>query len=384
MKVRINQKALSRLKRGHPWIFRSDLEAIEAEKSGVVEILSPTGKVLGQGLYSCQSQIALRIMALGREKINAALIRARLQRARAWRQSYLGGEEAFRWVYGESDGLPSLIIDQFGQSLVFQSLSAGMESLKEMVVEEIRHLAQPDLIVERNDVVVREKEGLARLARVYWGEGTTEPKIKIVGKYFLIPTLTGQKTGFFLDQRFNASRIAPMLKGRLLDAFSYSGQIAVHAASHAESILCVDQSKEALEQLKKNVLANQLTNVETLHRNVFDFLKEQDLAGEKWDSISLDPPAFVKSRSEKSGALRGYKEINLRALKLLNPGGVLATFSCSQNMSREDFLKVLSQAARDARRTVQVLMELTQPFDHPGLLAMPESFYLKGFLLRVF
>jgi 23S rRNA (cytosine1962-C5)-methyltransferase len=383
MKVRLNEKAMVRLKHGHPWIFRSDLASIDADHSGPVDVLSPKGKTLGQGLYSQKSQIALRMMTRAGEKITAGLIRQRLQNAMALRRSLLGEADAFRWVFGESDRLPSLIVDRYGKALVIQTLSAGMEYFKEDVVELLRELDHPDVIVERNDVTVREKEGLPLIAQVKWGEGATEFELPILGKTFWVQLLQGQKTGLFLDQRFNAQRVAPWLKGKVIDAFCYNGQMALHAATHAETILCVDQSEGALAQVSKNAQLNGLQNIQTQRANVFDFLKEQDGRQEKWGGIALDPPAFVKSRSEKTGALRGYKEINLRAMKLLDPGGILVTSSCSQNLSRDDFLEILRQAAHDAHRSVQIIMELSQAPDHPVLLTMPESYYLKGFVLRM-
>jgi 23S rRNA (cytosine1962-C5)-methyltransferase len=383
MKVRLTEKAMIRLKRGHPWIFRSDLAAIEADQSGPVEVLSPKGKSVGQGLYSKKSQIALRMMTRSGEKINSGLIRQRLQAAMNARRSLLGGEETYRWVFGESDGLPSLIIDRYEKALVLQTLSAGMEYFKADIVQLLRDLDHPEVIVERNDVTVREKEGLPMSAQVIWGEGPTEFEISLLGKKILVPLLQGQKTGLFLDQRFNAPRVAPWLKGRVLDAFCYNGQTALHASAHAETVFCVDQSEGALNQVTHNARLNGYENIQTHRANVFDFLKEQDGKQEKWDAITLDPPAFVKNRSEKSGALRGYKEINLRAMKLLKPGGILVTSSCSQNLSREDFLEVLRQGAHDAHRSAQIVMELSQAPDHPVLLPMPESHYLKGFVLRM-
>lgn len=383
MKIRLTEKAMIRLKKGHPWIFRSDLASVEGDRAGPAEVLSPKGKSVGQGLYSPKSQIALRMMTRAGEKITAELIRNRLEKSLAWRRARLKGEETFRWVFGESDGLPSLIVDRYSKALVIQTLSAGMEYFKDEVVSLLRELDQPDLIVERNDVAVREKEGLPSAAQVLWGEGPTETEVTLLGRRFRVNLLEGQKTGLFLDQRFNAQGAASWFKGRVLDGFCYNGQWALHASPHADSVLCVDQSEGALAQVTENARLNHLENIQTQRANVFDFLKTQDEKKEKWDGISLDPPAFVKSRSEKAGALRGYKEIYLRALKLLNPGGILVSSSCSQNLSREDFLEILRQAARDTHRTVQIVTELTQAPDHPVLLTMPETYYLKGFVLRV-
>jgi 23S rRNA (cytosine1962-C5)-methyltransferase len=286
-------------------------------------------------------------------------------------------------VFGEADEIPSLILDRFGDVWVFQSLSAGLESFKSDLIDIIRKLFSPTCLVERNDVSVREKEELPKIRQVLFGNCPPDLIREIEGFKFIIDPLEGQKTGFFLDQRFNAKAAGPFFRGRLLDCFCHSGQFSIQAAGQTEEIVCVDQSETALEQVKKNAALNEIHKITVHQDNVFDFLKTQYRENKKWDGIVLDPPAFVKSRSAFEGAVRGYKEINLRALKLLKSGGRLATFSCSQNLSREKFLEIITMAGEDAGRPVKILTEFSQPPDHPRLLAMPESNYLKGYLLQV-
>ncbi len=383
MKVSINQKALNRIRQGHPWIFRSDILDIEAKQAGSVSVLSPNGKILGQALFSPQSQITLRMMTRGEDKIGTPLFRQRLKTAALWRDKFLPKESCHRLIFGEADGIPSLILDRFDKTLVFQTLSAGLDFFKSTLIDLMREIFDPVCIVERNDVKTRDLEGLEQISQIAWNNGVPDEEVSILGKKYQIDFLSGQKTGFFLDQRFNAQTVARYCSGRLLDAFSHSGQFALQAADRVDSILCVDQSAPALEKIKQNAKNNECHKIETHLDNVFDFLKAEQDKSNQWDSIVLDPPAFVKSRKALAGALRGYKEINLRAMKLLAPGGILATFSCSQNLSRIDFLNVLHSAAQDAKRHSLVLQELTQPLDHPWSLSIPETKYLKGFVLRV-
>lgn len=384
MQVTLHPKLFSQQRLQHPWVFRGGIKSVNAERAGVVTVLSPQGKSMGEALYSPKSQIALRWLTRGKEKWSTEMLHDRLQRAYTLRQKLFPKEEAYRLVFGESDGLPSLITDRFGGILVLQSLSAGMETLKETIIHWLQKNLKPKAIIERGDVSVREKEGLSQVKQVLWGEDTAETTIKILGKSFVLRPMDGQKTGFFLDQRFHAALVAPLLSGHILDAFSYSGQFAIHAADFAKSIHCVDQSAEALSQVQANAKLNDCSDkISTQEANVFDVLKELNQNKKSFDSVLLDPPAFVKSRAAKDGALRGYKEINLRALKLIKPGGFLVSSSCSQNLSRGEFLDTLQAAAVDAHRSCQILMELTQPGDHPRLLNMPETEYLKSFVLKV-
>lgn len=382
-KVQINSRALRRYRRGHPWVFRSDLTDIQTPEAGVVTVYSHRAKRLGQAFYSPNSQIALRWLTRGTENFSTSLLKSRIHQAFQLRVSILPDSSTCRMVFGEADGIPSLILDRYGDVWVFQSLSAGLESIKSDLVDTIRQLFSPACLVERNDAGVREKEGLPKIRQILFGNCPSALIREVEGFKFFIDPLEGQKTGFFLDQRFNAKISAPFFHGKLLDCFCHSGQFSMQAARYTDEIVCVDQSKSALEQVEKTAALNEIHKITTHEDNVFDFLQSQHREKKNWDGIILDPPAFVKSRSALEGAIRGYKEINLRALKLLKSGGRLATFSCSQNLGREDFLQILTLAGEDAGRTVKILTEFSQPPDHPRLLAMPESYYLKGYLLQV-
>jgi 23S rRNA (cytosine1962-C5)-methyltransferase len=383
LKVTINQKAQERLIRGHDWIFRSDLLQVEAEEAGPAEVIGEKGKIWGQALYSPKSLIALRMMTRGTEKIDAGLIRRRIAQAVARREAWYPGERVYRAVFGEADGLPSLIVDRFGETVACQTLSAGMETFKEEIFACLEESLQPRILIERNDSLVRQREELPSIRQALRGEAPEESRFSFGGKSFGFNPLEGQKTGFFLDQRFNAAAAARYAHGAMLDAFSYVGQFGIHSADRVESVLAVDVSEPAIRQVERNAEANGFSNVATLEMNAFDFLKEADQEGRRFDTISLDPPAFVKNRASLKQALRGYKEINLRALRMLNEGGILITSSCSQHMAAELFERVLGEAAKDARRRLQLLERRGQPADHPILLAMPETDYLKCYILRV-
>jgi len=258
-----------------------------------------------------------------------------------------------------------------------------METYKDDIIATLKDLYRPRSLVERNDAAIRSKEGLPLVQQVVAGEDLTEVEITIGARRLSLEPLQGQKTGFFLDQRFNAIHAARYLRGRILDAFCYVGQFAIQAAAHAEHILCIDSSEDAVARVRKNAELNGMENIETKAANVFDAFKELDEQKARFDGVCVDPPAFVKSRSDLKAALRGYKEINLRAMRLLNPGGILVSSSCSQHLAAEEFDAMLQAAAKDTRRQVQVLERLGQPPDHPTLLAMPETNYLKCAILRV-
>ncbi|HEX5033982.1 MAG TPA: hypothetical protein VFW62_05835, partial [bacterium] len=278
MKVTINQKAQERLIRGHDWIFRSDLVQVEAETAGPAEVVGEKGKLWGRALYSPKSLIALRMMTRGTEPIDGGLIKERIRQAIARREAWYPGEGVYRAVFGEADGLPSLVVDRFGETLVFQTLSAGMETFKASVVEALRELS-PRALIERNDSIVRQREELPLIRQALDGEAPAEAEFTFAGKRFAFRPLEGQKTGFFLDQRFNAAAAARYAHGAMLDAFSYVGQFGIHAASRVESVLAVDVSGPALRQVEQNAKANGLGHVSILEANAFDFLKEADQAG---------------------------------------------------------------------------------------------------------
>jgi 23S rRNA (cytosine1962-C5)-methyltransferase len=290
---------------------------------------------------------------------------------------------AYRLVYGESDLLPSLIIDRFNDSFVIQTLSQGMDRLKQTWVDLLVERYSPRAVIERNEARVRELEDLPRAAGVLYGEDPGEIIIEEGGARFVVNLLEGQKTGAFLDQRENRIASESYARGRALDCFTFHGGFAIHLARRAESVVAVDISGQAIEIARRNVELNAASNVRLAEANVFDFLRDLEQAGEQFDVINLDPPAFAKNRNAIEGAMRGYKEINLRAMKLLSPGGTLITSTCSYHMSEEMFLNVLADAASDARRAAQVLEKRMQSRDHPVLVSMPETYYLKCMILRI-
>jgi 23S rRNA (cytosine1962-C5)-methyltransferase len=293
--------------------------------------------------------------------------------------------DAYRLVHAEGDLLPGLIIDRYGDCFVIQTLTRGMDALKPMWVELLLEEFQPRLIVERNDAKVRQLEGLPMTGGVLYGDPSSASELTINenGINFLVNPLEGQKTGAFLDQRENRAAAMRYARGRGLDCFSFHGSFALHLAKNCERVAAIDISQPAIERAGRNAGINGIANVEFIEANVFDQLRDYDDAGERFDTIVLDPPAFAKNRGAVESALRGYNEINLRALRLLNPGGVLITCSCSYHVGEGLFLEVLADAARDANRNVQIVEKRTQARDHPILLTVPETHYLKCIVLRV-
>ncbi len=382
--VTITARGAARLQAGHLWVYATDLVDTGGARGGdVVAVTDTRSRRLGWALYSDRSQIALRWIAEPDVEIGRAFWRERLVRAAAFRQRVIGETNAYRLVFAESDLLPSLIIDRYGEYFVLQTLSQGMEALKPLWVELLVELYAPRAIVERNDAKVRALEGLPLQKGVLYGTVPERVEIALDGLRFEVDVLGGQKTGAFLDQRENYRAAARYARGRVLDGFCYAGGFALHLAACAESVLAVDISAEAVRQARRNAEANAFSQVTVVEANLFDFLRELDRRGEAFDLIVLDPPAFAKSRAAVPNALRGYKEINLRALRLLRPEGVLVTCSCSYHMSEEMFLAMLREAAADARRQVRILERRTQAADHPILLAMPETHYLKCVILQV-
>jgi 23S rRNA (cytosine1962-C5)-methyltransferase len=317
--------------------------------------------------------------------------RARLRSAAQWRNRIVSGTDAYRLVHAEGDYLPGLIIDRYLDCFVIQTLTQGMDGLKSMWVELLIEEFQPRLIVERNDAKVRQLEGLPMLNSLLYRrekpasglDPSVEFAIEENGIIFLVNLLEGQKTGAFLDQRENRAAAMGYASGRGLDCFSFHGSFALHLAKSCEHVTALDISQPAIERARRNAELNGITNVEFIEANVFDKLRDYDDAGERFDTIVLDPPAFAKNRGAVEAALRGYKEINLRALRLLNPGGVLITCSCSYHIGADLFLETLTDAARDAGRTAQIIEKRTQSRDHPILLAVPETSYLKCIVMRV-
>jgi len=316
-------------------------------------------------------------------EINRDFWRSRLISAEQLRDRVVRDSTAYRLVYGESDLLPSLIIDRYNDCFAIQTLSQGMDALKQMWIELLVERYGPRAIVERNEARVRDLEGLPRTAGIVYGSDPGELIVEESGVRLDINLVEGQKTGAFLDQRENRIAARAFARGRALDCFTYQGAFALHLAREAEQVIGVDVSASAITQAKRNAELNGASNIEFLEANVFDLLREMEQAGKRFDLINLDPPAFAKNRASIEAAARGYKEINLRAMKMLTVGGTLITSTCSYHMSEESFLNVLAGAAADAGRSVQLMEKRTQSRDHPVLLSMPETYYLKCMILRI-
>lgn len=384
--VRVNKKGADRVRHGHLWIYRSDVIEVDADGGSVVTVRDERGNFIGQALFSDASQIALRFLTQGTEEIDRNWWRLKIADA-AGRRHIPADTNAYRMIYSEGDLLPSLIVDRYADVLVLQTLSQGTDVLKSMFVELLVEEFNPRAIVERNDARVRALEGLPLINETIYGETPDELETLQYGLKFLVAPSGGQKTGSFLDQRENriAARHAAQTtnRGRALDCFTFNGAFALHLAGVCTHVTGIDISGEAVAAGRRNAELNQLTNVEFSEANVFDALREMEAMGERFDVIVLDPPAFAKNRASLKSALRGYKEINLRALKLLNRGGVLVTCTCSYHVSEELFVDVLAQAAIDAHRRLQIVEKRIQATDHPVLITMPETYYLKCVIARV-
>jgi 23S rRNA (cytosine1962-C5)-methyltransferase len=380
-RVTVNRRGRDRLARGHLWVFRSDVSGVEAESGEVVEVFCRK-EFLGQAFYSAPSEISLRLITTEKEVVDAAFWRSRLTQARELRQVLAPTTTAYRWVHGESDGIPSLIVDRYGDCLVLQTLSAGTEKLKPTFVELLVELAAPRGILERNDQKVRSYEGLPALTSALYGEVSPAVPVEEDGIQRDADLWRGQKTGLFLDQRENHQAAARRGAGRALDVFCYEGGFSLPLARVCESVLAVDTSAEALARLRAAAERNGISNVETTEANAFDLLHDLVDRGESFDTVVLDPPAFAKNREAVPRAWRGYRESNRRAMQLLRPGGHLITSTCSYHVSETDFLNILASAAADARARMVLVEKRTQSSDHPILLAMPETHYLKCMILR--
>jgi len=378
--VVVSRRGEERARRGHPWIYRSDVQG-EAAPGALVRVVGHRARPVGFAFYSSTSEIRLRLVGRG-ESLDPGFLAARIAAAVAWRRSALGDPAACRLVHGEADGLPSLIVDRYADVLVLQTLSQATERLKPEIVQSLVEQLRPRGILERNDPRVRELEGLERKVSALWGEVPRDVHVREGDLDLAVDVWQGQKTGLFLDQRENHAAARGYSRGRVLDAFSYTGGFGLQAASAADRVLAVDVSGAALARLAATAAANGLDNVETREANAFDVLRELDDAGDRFDAIFLDPPAFAKSKAAVPKARRGYKEINLRALRCLAPGGVLVTCSCSYNVRESEFEEILERAARDVSVPVAVVEKRRQSRDHPVLLAVPETYYLKCFVLR--
>jgi 23S rRNA (cytosine1962-C5)-methyltransferase len=382
-KVVISPRGVERILSGHPWIYRSDVvDASGAEPGAVVELIDRRKRFWGQALHSSKSQIALRLLTHEPRPFDRAFLAERIRAAGEHRKQVAAGAQAYRLVASEGDLLPSLVIDRYGDCFVVQALSQGMDRLKPAVVEILQELYSPRSIIERDDVPVRTLEGLAEQKGILAGESVQETVVEENGVKFVVDLWNGQKTGGFLDQRENRGAARTYAHGRLLDCFTYTGGFALTLAAACESVVGIESSAEALALARRNQELNGIMNVEWKEANCFDFLKAADRAGERFDTVVLDPPPFARMKSNVESALRGYRELNLRALKMLNPAGYLITCSCSYHVSEAAFLESIASAACDAHRTVAVVERRTQSRDHPILLTVPETLYLKCLILR--
>lgn len=381
--IRITSRAIDRIVAGHPWIYRDDIRATESVPAGaVVRLIDRRGHFWGQALYSDRSQIALRLLTRDERLFDRRFLEERILQAARYRERIAAGAEAYRMVSAEGDLLPSLVIDCYADCFVLQTLSQGMERFKDDVAGILVERFQARAVVERNDTPVRKLEGLAESKGMLRGE-TPEVEITENGAKFRFDLLRGQKTGAFLDQRENRAAAREYAGGRALDCFCYQGGFALEIAPQCKSVLAIDSSAEAIAAARQNQELNAVSNVQWREANCFDFLKAADHSGERFDTIVVDPPAFARSRSHVESALRAYKELNLRALKITNGGGFLITCSCSHHVSEADFLSAIASAAIDAHRTVTVAERRTQARDHPILLTVPETHYLKCLILHV-
>jgi 23S rRNA (cytosine1962-C5)-methyltransferase len=379
----VSARAATRWERGHPWIYRSDVETRPDAPAGVVEVADRRGRLLGSALWSPASEISLRLLDRDATRpIDAAWWKARIHDAAARRADVATRTNAWRIVHGEADGCPSLICDRYDRYLVVQLMSAGIEQCREMILAALESLPDVDGILARNDVALRRKEQLPVGVELLRGEVPQEVEVVEHGIRYLAAPWTGQKTGAFLDQRENRVLIGANTMGRALDCFSYHGSFALHMAPHADHVLALDASADALERARANAALNGFTNLETRETDAFDFLKAAERSRDRYDTIVLDPPAFAKNRASVPAAIRGYNEINLRAMRMLAPNGVLLTASCSFHLSKALFLEMLENAAADSGRRM-VLREIRgQPADHPEILTIPETGYIKSALLQ--
>lgn len=380
--VSISPRGEARLRHGHPWIYRSDVDAAGAAGGEVVTVRGARDRVLGQAFFSDRSQIALRMVTRDDRPVDEAFWRARLAAAIGFRASLGIDASAYRLVHGEADLLPSIIVDRYGDVLVVQTLSQGSDRLLPVLTPLLVELTGATGIIERNDPRVRQLEGLEARVSVLHGEVPARVAVHEGAVEYDVDVHGGQKTGLFLDQRENHAAAAGYARGRLLDAFSYHGGFALALAAACSSVEALDVSGDAVATIASNAVKNRLPHVQAREANAFDELRRLEKAGARYETVVLDPPAFAKNKASVEKALSGYKDINLRALRLLEPGGILVTCSCSHHVSEETFAEVVHAAASDAGSLVSVVEQRTQGRDHPVLLGVPETKYLKCLILR--
>jgi 23S rRNA (cytosine1962-C5)-methyltransferase len=377
----VSARGEQRLRGGHPWIYRTDVADVRGAGGDIVQVRSPRGQVVGSALFSDRSQITLRMLTHGEQPADAALVRKRFEIAMAFRASLAIDATAYRLVHGEADLLPSLIVDRYDDYVVVQALSQGMDRMLPAIVEMLNDVVRPRGILARNDPRARVLEGLEQRVDVLSGEVPDTVTVTETGVEYDVDLRRGQKTGLFLDQRENRAAAAAYARGRMLDCFSYNGGFALVMGRRCTETIAFDVSEDAVARVKQNAARNGVA-VDARVGNVFDELRGLDRLGERFDTIVLDPPAFAKNKAAIVNATAGYKEINLRSLRLLNPGGTLVTCSCSYNINEAAFAEIVHEASVDAQAHVTVVEKRMQGRDHPVLLGVPETYYLKCFILR--
>jgi 23S rRNA (cytosine1962-C5)-methyltransferase len=380
--VVISARGEQRVRAGHPWIYRADVVDVDAEPGAIVRVVGPRQRTIGSALFSDRSQITLRMLTTGDALADLPLIRKRLDAAIALRETMDLDATAYRLVHAEADLLPSLVIDRYGEYLVVQALSQGMDRLLPDVIAMLVDIAAPAGILARNDPKVRALEGLEQKVEVLHGDVPASVAAREGPVEYDVDLRKGQKTGLFLDQRENREAAARYARGRLLDCFSYNGGFALRLARQCPQAEAIDISADAVARIRANAVRNDVPHLEAREANVFDELRRLERAGERYDTIVLDPPAFAKNKASVTNAMAGYKEINLRAMRLLSPQGHLITCSCSYNVNEEMFGAVLQEASADSRTPVAIVEKRMQGRDHPVLIGVPETFYLKCFILR--
>jgi 23S rRNA (cytosine1962-C5)-methyltransferase len=381
-KVVISGRGEERIRGGHPWIYRTDVADVRAAGGDTVVVHNPRGRIVGHALFSDRSQIALRMLTVGEAPAGPELWRSRLADAIAFRRLLAIDATSCRLVHGEGDLLPSLVVDQYGEYLVLQALSQGVDRLLPAIVAQLVEQVKPAGVLARNDVRVRQLEGLDSSVALLHGEVPPLVHVREGRIDHEVDLWHGQKTGLFLDQRENRVAARAYAHGRLLDCFSYHGAFALQLADRCESVIALDVSEDAVGHIRRNAERNGIGNVEARLANVFDALRHMERDRERFDTIVLDPPAFAKSKDAVEKAHAGYKEINLRAMKLLRPGGILVTCTCSYHVDEASFGQIVYEASIDARARMTVLEKRMQSRDHPVLLGVPETYYLKCFILR--
>jgi 23S rRNA (cytosine1962-C5)-methyltransferase len=367
---------------GHPWIYRADVVDVDADGGDIVQVIGPRKRTIGQALFSDRSQIPIRMLTLGDEPAGETLLRSRLQRAIEFRESLHLDATAYRLVHGEADLLPSLVIDRYADYLVVQALSQGMDRLLPTITAALHELLAPAGILARNDPKVRALEGLEQTIQDLAGAIPDSVMVREGPIEYQVDLRRGQKTGLFLDQRENREAATRYARGRLLDAFSYHGGFALRLAKQCTDAEAIDISADAVQRIQANAARNGVPHLKAREENVFDALRRLERVGARYETIILDPPAFAKNKASVPNALAGYKEINLRAMRLLAPGGTLITCSCSYNVNEDTFGAVLHEASIDSRTPVTIVEKRMQGRDHPVLVGVPETHYLKCFILR--